>query len=208
MREEIILKRQRGEVSIRTFASPQEIQDLDFDQQFSEKHTHYKSLYTRKESLIQRASQEDTNVVLALTDSGSIIGFGVLTYPNPDERWAQLQPHVMMEIKAIEVSREWRSQRIGKAVVEGMLSHPMAEKKILYLVGYFWTWDLEGSKMTASEYKRMMVHLFKPHGFLEYKTNEPNICLSDDNLFMARIGKNVSQKVQNDFKWLCFGLYS
>ncbi len=205
VRGEIIIEGEKGDVLVRAFAPPEEIRRLHFDRQFSV-HTHYKSLYTRKDSLIKRASQEEANVVVALDNTGNIIGFGVLAYPSPHERWAQLKPRVMMEVIAIEVSREWRSYNIGNAVVEAMLSHPKREEKILYLVGYFWTWDLEGSKKPASEYKKMMIRLFKPFGFIEYKTNEPNICLSPDNLFMARVGSEVPVKIQDDFKWLCFGI--
>lgn len=193
-------------MTLRTFASPLEIQRLIFGPQFGE-HPHYRSLYTRRESLVARASQKDTNVVLALSGAETIIGFGVLAYPDPDERWAKLEPQMMMEVKAIEVSRQWRSRGLGKAIMEGMLSHPKAEEKIIYMVGYSWTWDLEGSRMTASEYKKMMIRLFQPYGFAEYKTNEPNICLSEDNLFMARIGSRVPESALTDFKWLCFGFY-
>lgn len=206
MKREIIHKTQGGKVTVISFASPQEIQRLAFGRHFGE-HPHYRSLYTRRESLVARASQEDTNVVIALSEAETIIGFGVLTYPDPDERWAKLEPKVMMEVKAIEVSRQWRSCGIGKVLAEGMLTHPKVEEKIIYMVGYSWTWDLDGSKMAASQYRKMMLGLFKSYGFVEYKTNEPNVCLSEDNLFMARIGQRVSEKSQDEFKWLCFGFY-
>ena len=154
-----------------------------------------------------RASQTDANVVLALANVGSIIGFGVLVYPDPHERWAAFRSQLMMEVKAIEVGREWRGLKIGDALVEGMLSHPKIEEKIAYFVGYHWTWDLEGLKITASQYRKMMVNLFKPYGFVEAETNEPNICLSPDNVFMSRIGKEVSEAARNDFKWIRYGIY-
>jgi acetoin utilization protein AcuA len=43
---------------------------------------------------------------------------------------------------------------------------------------------------------------------VEYQTNEPNICLKPENVFMGRIGKKVSLEGQNDFKWLRFGMRS
>jgi acetoin utilization protein AcuA len=52
----------------------------------------------------------------------------------------------------------------------------------------------------------MMARLFEPFGFEEYQTNEPNICLKPENIFMARIGENVSKELQNQFKWLRFGM--
>jgi acetoin utilization protein AcuA len=60
--------------------------------------------------------------------------------------------------------------------------------------------------MSAPQYRQMMANLFEPFGFQEYQTNEPNICLRPENIFMARIGKRVPKEVQNQFKWLRFGM--
>ncbi|MCK7504743.1 MAG: hypothetical protein MZV70_12095 [Desulfobacterales bacterium] len=48
--------------------------------------------------------------------------------------------------------------------------------------------------MTAQQYRQMMARLFEPFGFEEYQTNEPNICLKSENIFMARTGSNVSRR--------------
>src|SRR5208337_364515 len=196
-----------GKLSMYAFASPDEIRRLSFDGQFGE-HPDFRSIYTRSASLRKRAAEEDANVVLAVTDKENIIGFGVLAYPEPDQRWARLEPRVMMEIKAIEVARHWRQMGVGSVLVKEMLSHPMVEEKIIYFVGFTWTWDLKWTKVTASQYRQMMISLFKPFQFNECKTNEPNICLDADNLFMCRIGKNISDSLLDDFKWLSFGVYN
>lgn len=192
---------------IRPFCSPQEIRTYRFNSQFGT-HAHYKSLYTRRESLEKNAAEADANVTLALTASEEIIGFGVLTYPEADERWAKLDSGIMMEVKAIEVSRDWRSLGVAKGIIETLLSHPQIEEKIAYMVGYSWTWDLDGTKQSTQQYRRMLIKLFEPFGFLEYQTNEPNICLKPENIFMGRVGKNVKKDLQNKFKWLRFGIYS
>lgn len=196
-----------GKLSLYTFASPDEIKGLSFDKQFSQ-HRGFRSLFTRRTSLMKRAAEEDANVVLAVTDKENIIGFGVLAYPESDQRWSRLEPRVMMEVKAIEVARDWRQMGVGRALVKGMLSHPDAEAKILYLVGFTWTWDLEGTKITTSQYRNMMIRLFQPFQFSERKTNEPNICLDADNLFLCRIGKDIDDRLAEDFKWLSFGVYN
>jgi acetoin utilization protein AcuA len=194
-----------GEVTIKSFCSPEEIRQYDFSSRFGS-HANYRSLYIHRHSLEINAAQSDANVTLALADRQLIVGFGVLTYPEPDERWAQLHPRIMMEVKAIEVSSKWRSQGLAKNILGLLIDHPIVEEKIAYMVGYSWTWDLDGSKKTAQQYRRMLIRLFEPVGFKEYQTNEPNICLKPENLFMGRVGKNVSTDVQNDFKWLRFGI--
>ena len=202
---EIFISTALGELRIRSFCTPDEIRQLSFDRQFGT-HAHYRSLYTKRESLERKAEQPDTSVVLAIADSKRIVGFGVLAYPDPEERWAQLEPNLMLEVNAIEVSREWRSKKVARGIVQMMNVHPKIEDKVAYFVGYSWTWDLDGNRMTAQQYRQMMSRLFEPFGFEEYQTNEPNICLKPENIFMARIGKNVSKELQNRFKWLRFGM--
>jgi acetoin utilization protein AcuA len=203
--EEIQLTAPMGAVTIRSFCSSEEIRQTMFNPQFSS-HAQYRSLYTRRQSLEDNAEQPDTNVTLALTDGNLIVGFGVLAYPEAGERWAELEPQIMMEVKAIETCRVWRSQGLAKGILSMLLHHSFVEDKIVYMVGYSWTWDLDGSKKTAQQYRRMLIRLFEPFGFVEYQTNEPNICLKPENVFMGRVGKNVSSAVQDDFKWLRFGM--
>jgi acetoin utilization protein AcuA len=202
---EIILQTAMGGLRIRSFCRAEEIRQMNFDRQFGT-FAQYRSLYTKRESLENKALLSDANVVLALAERDHIVGFGVLAYPDPEERWSGLHPNVMMEVNAIEVSRAWRSQRIAGRLVQMMMIHPKIEEKIAYLVGYSWTWDLDGNRLSAQEYRRMMSRLFAPFGFLEYQTNEPNLCLKPENIFMGRIGKEVSTETQNRFKWLRFGL--
>ncbi len=196
----------KGRVRIVSHCTPEEIRKYLFDRQFAT-HARYKSLYTKRESLEEKALQSGTNVTLALSGEGRIIGFGVMAYPEPGERWSQLGCHLMMEIKAIEVSRNWRSAGVARGIIEQMVSDPQVEDIIVYMVGYSWTWDLEGTGKSASEYRRMLFNLFEPYGFNEYETNEPNIYLKPENMLLARIGKNVTPERQKDFKWLRFNIY-
>jgi acetoin utilization protein AcuA len=77
---------------------------------------------------------------------------------------------------------------------------------IVYMVGYSWTWDLDGTGLTAQQYRNMLIRLFSAHGFHEFQTNEPNLCLKPENLFMGRVGSQVSDQMRKAFKWLCFGI--
>ena len=208
---EAILKETRwpapkGEILIRAFCTPKELRGYEFDKEFGI-HAQYKSLYTKRSSLEAKAAQKEADVVVALMDERHIIGFGVFAHPDQEERWAKLEQGVMMEVKALEVCRSWRSAKVAQGILNMLLSYPKIEDKIAYLVGYSWTWDLDGTKKTAHEYRKMLIHLYEAFGFQEYQTNEPNICLKPENFFMARIGKSVSQEVAKKFKWLRFDIY-
>jgi acetoin utilization protein AcuA len=203
--KETLLKTPKGDIRIHSFCRPEQIQQYNFDRYFGTSDD-FKSLFTRRESLAKSAASEGANVVLALEDARDIIGYGLLAYPEAGERWASLGAEIMMEVKAIEVGRPWRSAGIAPEIMKMMLIYPRIEEKIIYLVGYSWTWDLKGKKMSGQEYRRMLVKLFEPFGFKEYETNEPNVSLRPENILMCRMGQNVTQKIKDRFKWLRFGL--
>ena len=203
--KEILRSTPAGTVLLRSFCTPEQIRSYRFSEQFGI-HAQYKSIFTRRDTLEKHAAQADANVVLALMEERQIVGFGVFSHPDPDERWAALGEGMMMEVKAVEVGRNLRSCKIAGDLVRLMIRHPRIEEMIAYLVGYSWTWDLDGSGLTAPQYRNMLIHLFSPHGFVELQTNEPNICLKPENLFMGRVGSGVSDQVRQDFKWLRFGV--
>jgi acetoin utilization protein AcuA len=195
----------KGEVAIKSFCTPEDIRACTFDSQFV-KYARYKSLYTKRESLEKAAAGKDANVVLALAPETHIIGFGVLAYPHPEERWHKVGPEVMMEIAALEVCRSWRRAKLAKNIASMLLTHPQIEDKIIYFVGYAWTWDLEGTRLSAQEYRTIIIKVFQPYNFRIYQTNEPNICLKAENIFMARIGKNITPDLEKKFKWVRFNI--
>jgi acetoin utilization protein AcuA len=203
--KETVLTTPNGDVRIRSFCGPDEIMQYGLDREFSDTGD-YKSIFTRKESLAQMARQAGANVVLALVENRNIVGLGVLAEPDPKERWTRLGPGLMMEVKAIEVCRRWRSVGIAPRVIKMLLDHPRIEDVIVYLVGYSWTWDLKGAQKSAEAYSQMLIHMFTPFGFQRYETNEPNVCLKPENILMGRMGSNVSQRVRDRFKWLRYDL--
>ena len=117
--KEILCQTSRSEVRIRSFCAPQEIRQYKFDSQFRV-YDHYKSLFTKRNTLEEIAQKPDANVVLALVKRNHIIGYGVLAYPEPGERWVELGPQIMMEVRAIEVARSWREARIAPAISRGL----------------------------------------------------------------------------------------
>lgn len=203
--KEILIPTPKGDIRIHSFCRPDQIEQYNFDRHFGISDD-FKSLFTQRESLAKSASRDGANVVVAIADAEDIIGYGLLAYPDTGERWAEMGAEIMMELKAIEVGRAFRSCGIAPGIVKMMLAYPRIEEKIIYLVGYSWTWDLKSNDLTGQEYRQILIKLFEPFGFKEYETNEPNVCLRPENILMCRVGQNVTQKIKDRFKWLRFGL--
>jgi acetoin utilization protein AcuA len=106
----------RGTVSVRPFRAPEDIAGLTLTETFKE-YVRYHPIIFRKESLARAAALPDANVVLAVSDDKKIVGFAILKYPAPDERWARVGDRVMMELAVVEVGREWRGTGVGKTLL-------------------------------------------------------------------------------------------
>jgi len=195
----------QGNITVASFYTPEKIEALAFKRSF-QLHPHYSPIISSKNSFIKIAAEPDANVTLATTAAGDIVGFGILQYPDPDERWVRVGDRVMMELSVVEVSRAWRSGGLAKKILELALDHPLQNDKILYMVGYSWTWDIEGSGLPIMAYRDMMIGLFAQFGFSLRQTNEPNIMMRPENMFMVKIGGNVSEAVVRRLKQVQFNL--
>jgi acetoin utilization protein AcuA len=204
-RKEQELSIQGKRVLVRSFLSADEITRLSFNESMP-KYARYRPLIRDKEILIKGASDPDANVTLAIGPDRAIIGIGILQYPSPEERWNQVGERLVMEVSALEVSGPWRSFGLSRHILRLLVDHPLKEERIFYMVGFSWTWDIDGKGIAAMGYRSMLIHIFSREGFRMYQTNEPNVMLRPENLFMARIGAHMSEEVQKHFKWIRFGL--
>lgn len=166
---------------------------------------HYSSIIQKLETFEKIASGKDGRVALALIDENIIVAYMVCWYPDSTDRWSKLG-ELMYEFGAIEVSRNFRKMGIAAEMVSSVIRNDFFDEKISYMNGYSWHWDVDGSSLTLVQYRKMMLNFMKPFGFEEYYTNEPNIALRQENLFMARIGSKVSEEDQLRFRNLRFGI--
>ncbi len=166
----------------------------------------YRSLFTTPEGLADMAEGETANVVLGLNSKNKIVGYCVFREPERGDFWGRLGPGTMYEIAGLEVSRRCRRSRLGQRLLHLGLTNEIIEDMIAYMVGYSWTWDLEGTGLTANEYRQMLMNMLRPYQFERYPTNEPNVCLRPENVFMARIGRRVPQETTKRFKNLLYGI--
>jgi acetoin utilization protein AcuA len=167
---------------------------------------HYSSMIQKLDEFDRIACGKDGRVSIALLEDRVIVGYFACRYPKPTERWSKLGD-LMYEMGAIEVSRNFRKLGMARMLIKTVLTEPFIEDKIAYMNGYSWHWDVVGSGYTVAEYRNVHLKLLEPYSFREFRTNEPNISLREENIFMARIGNRVSPEDQNRFKRLIFGRF-
>lgn len=194
----------RGRVWVRTRAEPSFIASLRLDEGMGIfAAPHYPS--TREKKALERiAAREDSNIILAYTDDGTIVGFVVIAPPSTAERWGELSGQGLVEAMAIEVSRNWRSMGIADKMMECGLRDPSVDDKIVICTGYTWHWDLDSSGLSKDDYRRMLLRYLEKAGFMYYETDEPNVNLDGANFFTARIGPRVDDELYRRFEDLLF----
>ena len=165
----------------------------------------YKSIFTKKESL-QRVLGNGGKVALALLDMKTVVGFASVDFPRPENRWGSIGGKTVMELNSVEVTPEFRKYRIAQSLMSQLMADPELEQKVLYLVSYQWIWDLDQTNLSPHAYRNLLIKLFSGFEFKEFVTNEPNVCLNKNNIFMVRYGKNVTTALREAFKWSSFGL--
>lgn len=204
MSRELRLETSRGPVTIIARAAPEQVADLVFDEGIGV-FSQFRSLLTKVESLYRWAEDPDSDIAVAVHEGSRIVGFCVRRPPEAGERWAEMDPPILYEIFG-ETSRNFRDQKLMKPLTRELALAPENEDRILYIVGYSWHWDLDYSRKTLTQYRDTIIHLLTPLGFKQYPTNEPNVSLRSENLFMARIGANLARPIKRRFTNLLFGI--
>ncbi len=167
--------------------------------------SHYSSIIQKLEVFEKISLGQGGRVVLGMVEPRTVVAYTTCWYPETSERWSKLG-NLMYEMGAIEVSRNFRHMGIAQTIIDLIMQDDFFEDKIAYMNGFSWHWDLDGSGLTIVQYRNMMLQLLKKHGFKEHYTNEPNIALREENLFMARVGSRVSPEDQKRFRNLRFGI--
>jgi acetoin utilization protein AcuA len=146
------------------------------------------------QSLVSIAKRPDSMLSLAYTPAGKIVG--EVTLAPADEWWGNNR--YIYEI-AIQVSSHWRRFGIAHHLLTFALEWEAVEKAILLAMGLSWHWDTRGLGFTPYRYRQLIASLFEAHGFDEYPTSEPNICMDPVNILLVRIGHLVDQETLDQF---------
>lgn len=193
-----------GRLSLYARCPPGFFRDLEMDSGIGD-FANYSSIIQELDEFERIAAGDDGRVTLALLEQKTVAGYFACGYPTPSDRWSKLGS-LMYEMRAVEVSRNFRKLGLAAQLIRTVLTEPFIEDKIAYMTGYAWHWDVDGSGFPVGQYRNVHLRLLEPYGFKEYVTNEPNIALRAENIFMARIGSRVSAEDQKRFAQLRFGM--
>ena len=194
----------KGPVEIRPYVDREELAGLELDPGIG-RFSRYRSILSGRQGLSEMAELSGANLCLAVHEGRSIVGYCVRRPPEADERWAQMDPPILHELFG-ENARGWRNYGLMRPMLKTVVLEPENDARILYIVGYSWHWDLDETKKTLDQYRDTIISLLAPLGFKQYPTNEPNVSLRSENLFMARIGEQVEISVKKRFTNLLFGI--
>lgn len=194
----------REDISIHLNCPPGFFAGLSLDSGLG-RFAHYSSIIQKLEAFDKISSSRDGRVALAIIEPRTVVAYAACWYPDETERWRKLGD-LMYEMGAIEVSRNFRHMGIAQNIIDLIMGDDFFEEKIAYMNGFCWHWDLDGSRLTMVQYRNMMLQLLSKHGFKDHYTNEPNIALREENLFMARVGSRVSPEDLKRFRNLRFGI--
>jgi acetoin utilization deacetylase AcuC-like enzyme/GNAT superfamily N-acetyltransferase len=185
------LETEKGIVLLRDFPPPSLVERLHADSGLRA----FARLPEREHQLLMGiAKSPDCALTIAHTTTGEIIG--QVTIAPADEWWDGIEN--IYEV-AIEVSTAWRGEKIARHLLAFALELDALEDMILFAMGLSWHWDMEGLGISSYHYRTLITHLFAAQGFVEYPTTEPNVSMEPANVFLARIGKRVDQRVVNRF---------
>lgn len=202
--QRITLATAQGPVDLVAYVAAEQVEALELDPGIGT-FASYRSILTSKESLMHQALFPGANLCLALHEGKRIVGYCVRRPPLTGERWASMDPPILYEVFG-ENARGWRGSGLMKPMLSLVANEPANEDRILSIVGYSWHWDLDETKKTLQQYRDTIIHLLTPLGFRQYPTNEPNVSLRPENLFMARLEERVEKPIRRRFTNLLFGI--
>jgi acetoin utilization deacetylase AcuC-like enzyme len=187
-----VLETSKGTVLLRDFCPPSLVERLHADEGLHA----FARLPEREHQLLLGISRSpDCALTLAHTPTGEIVG--QVTIAPADEWWEGIEN--VYEV-AIEVSTGWRGQHIAGHLLAFAFELDALEDMILFAMGLSWHWDMEGLGISPYRYRELITHLFATQGFSVYSTTEPNVSAEPANVFLARIGSRVDQRIVNRFR--------
>lgn len=155
----------------------------------------------QKEALMLVASAPEGMVYIA-RHGKTIIGYLSFHAPSPYTRWSR-HPRIL-ELGAIEVSIRWRRYGVASALLKEAFQNANLEEYIIIACEFQQHWDLQGTRMNAWNYQRMLTRLYGSVGFKKRRTDDPEILEHPANMLLVRFGRKVNSAYLKAFEELTY----
>lgn len=155
------------------------------------------------EALVEIAELPEGRIVAA-TSGDIVVGYVTFHYPDEYERWSEGKMDDLVELGAIEVANDYRGRGVSKKLLEIAFRGGQLDNVIVFTTEYYWHWDLESTKLSVWDYRKMMEDLMKNVDMVWFATDDPEICSHPANCLMVRVGKKVPQESVEAFDRLRF----
>jgi acetoin utilization protein AcuA len=149
-------------------------------------------------ALVKVASLPHSRVLVAVSGR-SILAYLTFHLPEADCRWADLPAGQVLELGGIEVARGGRGRGLANRLMTQAFASTELRPRIVYAQALTWCWDIKGSQMSKTDYRQMILSLFRAYGFEPYATDESNIRHDRSNLLLVRIGPDVPAALLQEF---------
>jgi acetoin utilization protein AcuA len=155
----------------------------------------------QKEALMLVAESPEGMVYIA-RHGKTIIGYLSFHPPSTYTRWSR-HPRIL-ELGAIEVSPPWRRFGIASRLLETAFQNEILEEYIVIVCEFQQHWDLQGTRMNAWNYQRMLTRLYGSVGFKKRRTDDPDILEHPANMLLVRFGRKVNSAYVKAFEDLTY----
>ncbi|SHF79725.1 GNAT family N-acetyltransferase [Ornithinibacillus halophilus] len=149
------------------------------------------------------ADLSEGRIIIARKDD-LIVGYVTYLHPDPLERWSTFNMENLIELGAIEIIPSYRGVGVASNLLRVSMLDEFMENYIIISTEYYWHWDLDGTKLSIWEYRKVMEKMMAAGGLLPAPTDDPEIISHPANCLMVRIGKNVDEDSIKRFDTLRF----
>lgn len=170
---------------------------------FHEGLTAFRPAQRQFEAILEIADLEEGRIIIARKEK-TIIGYVTYLYPDPLERWSYFNMENLIELGAIEVAADYRGFKLASELIRISMMDEKMEDYIVFSTEYYWHWDLEGTKISIWDYRKVMEKMMFAGGLTPAPTDDPEITSHPANCLMVRIGRNVPEESVEKFNRLRF----
>ncbi len=170
---------------------------------FHEQLTAFRPAAKQFEALQDIADFPEGRIIVARTEE-MIVGYVTYLHADPLERWSAFQMEDLIILGAVEVIPAYRGAKIASGLLEVSMMDEYMENYIVISTEYYWHWDLDGTRLSVWDYRKVMEKMMAAGGLTPAPTDDPEIISHPANCLMVRIGENVLEASISQFDQLRF----